>query len=342
MTRLYVAMQDRMAVVTGRDGQWHVDFRLLGTALTCVATDPLRPGAVYCGSFGEGLWRSADGGTSWQPSGEGIASAQVTSVAVGVAERAGEPAIVWAGTEPSAIYRSEDSGDSWVEPAVLTELPSSRSWSFPPRPYTHHTRWITPDVNPPGLTGLILVSIEAGGVLRGTDGGRSWDDRKPGGPYDAHTMRTHRLAPGGVYVAAGDGYAESRDGGLTWEWPMAGLRHRYVWSVAADPGDPEVVIISAARGPREAHDPGSAASAVYRRVGGEEMWSEISIGLPEGKGTIVPELAANLSEPGVFYLASNRGVFRSLDAGLTWRRLDIPWPEEFRHQHVQGLAVCEE
>lgn len=339
MTTLYIATQDRIAVVTGRVGQWDVDFQLAGTALTCVTTDPLRPETVYCGSFGKGLWRSFDAGVSWKPAGEGIASTQVTSVAVSVAERGDGPSVVWAGTEPSAVFRSKDGGDSWMEPSVLTELPSSRSWSFPPRPHTHHTRWITPDVD---LSGLMLVSIEAGGVMRSSDGGRSWEDRKPGGPYDAHTMRTHRLATGRVYVAAGDGYAESHDGGITWEWPMAGLRHRYVWSVAVDPGDPEVVIISSARGPREAHDPGSAASAVYRRAGGEAEWSEISIGLPEEKGTIVPELATNSSEPGVFYLASNRGVFRSTDAGLTWRQLDLPWPEELRHQHVQGLAVVGE
>jgi hypothetical protein len=337
MTRLYVAMQDRMVIVSGRNSHWSVAYGLPHLPLTCVAVDPRRPEMVYCGSFGKGLWHSADGGASWKPAGEGITSAQVTSVAVGDPGQVGSLGVVWAGTEPSAIFRSEDGGATWTEPAVLTDIPSSSSWSFPPRPYTHHTRWIAPDAN---QAGRILVSIEAGGVMRSLDEGRSWEDRKPGGPYDAHTIVSHRMAPGWVYVAAGDGYAESHDGGSSWRWFTDGLRHHYLWSVATDTGDPEVVVLSAARGPREAHDPGPAASTVYRRASGGE-WQEASEGLPEEKGTIIPELATNPAEPGMFYLASNRGVFKSADSGLTWEQLEIPWPEDLRHQHVQGLAVSE-
>ncbi len=338
MTRLYVAMQDRMLVVTGHPGRWEVSSHLQNVPLMCVAVDPLRPERAYSGSFGRGLWRTRDGGESWQPVGEGMDSSQVTSAAVSSLERVGGLGVVWAGTEPSAIYRSEDGGDTWTEPAVLTELPSSSTWSFPPRPYTHHTRWITPDAN---LPGLVLVSIEAGGILRSLDGGRTWEDRKQGGPYDAHTVRVHGGAPGRVYVAAGDGHAESRDSGASWEWFEGGLRHHYLWSIAVDPSNPEIVVLSAARGPREAHNPGPADSAVYRRVG-SGPWQEMTAGLPEERGTIVPELATNPAESGVVYLASNRGVFRSADAGLTWEPLPIPWPEELERQHVQGLAAAED
>ncbi|MFZ0697236.1 MAG: hypothetical protein WAM88_08880 [Nitrososphaeraceae archaeon] len=56
---------------------------------------------------------------------------------------------VYAGTEPSAIYISNDGGSSWEKMGALNKLPSSKSWSFPPKPWTHHIRCIEPDANNP-------------------------------------------------------------------------------------------------------------------------------------------------------------------------------------------------
>ena len=65
----------------------------------------------------------------------------------------------------------------------------------------------------------------------------------------------------------GKGFVQSDDGGTTWDRPGEGLEHHYLWSVAADPADPSTLVISAASGPREAHDPRSAESTIYRRAG---------------------------------------------------------------------------
>jgi hypothetical protein len=56
----------------------------------------------------------------------------------------------------------------------------------------------------------------------------------------------------------------------------------------------------------------------------------------------VPELVADPAKAGMLHLASNHGVFRSADSGLTWERKEIPWPEELRHQQVQGPAASRE
>lgn len=342
MIRLYLAMEEELLVVTHRNGRWQVDSPLAGVPMESVAADPLRPERLYCATFGRGLWRSGDAGLSWQPAGEGIAHTEVTAVAVSGIERAGEHGVVWAGTEPSALFRSEDGGESWQEQQGLRGLPSAPTWSFPPRPWTHHVRWITPDA---AVAGRIFVCIEAGALIRSLDGGHSWEDRQPDSPRDTHTLRSHPLAPGRLYAAAGDGfmapgsgYAESHDAGVTWQRFGTGLRHHYLWGVAVDPGNPETVVVSGARGPREAHNPTSAESTIYRRTGGG-AWQEVRAGLPDPKGILRPVLAANEAEPGVFYLASNHGIFRSEDAGLTWERLAVAWPERFRHQHVQGLVA---
>ena len=63
----------------------------------------------------------------------------VFSVAVSAADGA-----VYAGTEPSRLFRSRDGGESWEELVALQEIPSRPDWSFPPRPWTSHVRWIAP------------------------------------------------------------------------------------------------------------------------------------------------------------------------------------------------------
>src|SRR5438552_19196954 len=114
MTTLYVATGQRLLVITGQDGQWQATEQLAGLPTQCVTTDPLRPERVYCGTFGQGLWRSADTGQTWEPCGEGITQPEIMAVAVSATERAGDWGVVYAGTEPSALFRSEDGGHTWA------------------------------------------------------------------------------------------------------------------------------------------------------------------------------------------------------------------------------------
>jgi hypothetical protein len=60
------------------------------------------------------------------------------------------------------------------------------------------------------------------------------------------------------------------------------------------------------------------------------------------EGTTVTVLATNQSEPGVFYAASNRGVYRSADTGISWRQLDMPWPAPYHDQRVGALVVTDD
>src|SRR5215468_5978234 len=138
MTKLYIALEQALAVVSQHGQGWKGENHLAGNNTQCVAVDPLRPEHIYCGTFGQGLWRSRDAGASWEEVGPGIATRDVMAVSVSTLERIGDVGVVWAGTEPSALYRSEDGGSSWVERPALKYLPSAPTWSFPPRPWTHH------------------------------------------------------------------------------------------------------------------------------------------------------------------------------------------------------------
>jgi hypothetical protein len=338
MATMHLVTNDAVATVTRHNGRWRAALGLQGRPTQCIAADPLRPEIVACGTFGQGPWLSRDAGATWEPAGAGIAHGEIMAVAFSAPERGGEGGVLWAGTEPSALFRSEDGGRTWRETAPLGDIPSAPTWRFPPRPWTHHVRWIAPD---PHMAARLFVGIELGGVMRSLDGGRTWEDRKPGSQHDAHTLRTHRLAPGRVYEAAGGGYAESRDGGASWAGDDAGLSHRYLWGLAVDPGDPDTLVASVAPSAREAHNPRTAESRLYRKTGGG-AWQEAPTGLPEPRGTRSMVLAANEAEPGVFYAAGRDGaVYRSPDAGGSWEQLDIAWPDGYRVNNVEGFVVVE-
>jgi photosystem II stability/assembly factor-like uncharacterized protein len=315
-----------------------VDEHLGGRSPVCVAVDPRSPAQVYCGTARAGLFRSRDSGRNWEPVGAGIAHPMVTAVDVGQPEHADGFGIVYGGTEPSAVFRSADGGDTWVDLAGLRALPSADTWSYPPRPHTHHVRWIEADAS---AANHVFVAIEAGALVRTFDGGRTWHDRVRGGPYDTHTAATHSLAPGRIASAAGDGYFESTDGGDSWRSPEDGLKHHYLVGVAVDPADPETVIVSAADGPGSAYWPRSAETYVYRK-NGLNRWEQAMSGLPEAKGTTASRFATHAGEPGVIYAANNRGLFRSDDAGRSWKAMDLPWPEPGLADGVEALACLPE
>jgi photosystem II stability/assembly factor-like uncharacterized protein len=291
---------------------------------TCLVSDPLVRGRAWCGTHRAGVFRTDDGGRSWQS--VGLASRLIMAITASPAERD----VVWAGTEPSEVWRSADAGDSWHQASRLDTLPSSSEWSFPPRPDTHHVRWIACH---PLAPARIWVAIEAGALVSTVDGGRTWRDRVPGGPHDTHELAIHSNTPNTLRVSAGDGYFESDDAGITWRSPRAGLDVGYLRSVAIDPGQPDVVVVSASSGPHTAYLAGRSDGRLYRRVS-RERWERVRDGWPEPPGTIAPLLCAG-SRPGELWAADERGVHRSDDSGKSWRQVA---GYELPPQHLRGLA----
>lgn len=329
-----VIVLNRNILVARHAQHWHLTAPLDGHRFTSAASDPHAPGRAYCGTVDGGVWRTDDAGASWHHLGSAPGSGHVTALAVDQHEHGLAGGTLYAGTEPSHFYRSGDGGHTWEERPALTLLPSSTEWSFPPRPQTHHVRWIEPD---PVVAGRIFAAIEAGALVRTLDGGLTWEDRVPDGPFDTHTMTSHREAARRFYSAAGDGYYESTDGGETWSSPEQGLRHTYLVTVAVDPADPSTVVVSGSSGPWTAYNPASADAYVYRRSGNGK-WQRVSEGLPASDGTVVSHLATT-GRAGVIYAANNRGIFASMDAGRRWATLDVAWDRQYESEGVQALLA---
>ncbi len=241
--------------------------------------------------------------------------------------------VVWVGTEPSEVWRSGDAGSTWEQTSRLETLSSSSEWSFPPRPDTHHVRWIGCHPLEPER---LWVAIEAGALVSTIDSGRTWRDRVPGGPWDTHELAVHPNAPGTLRVSAGDGYFESDDAGATWRSPGAGLDVGYLRSVAIDPEHPDVVVVSASSGPHSAYVAGRSDGRLYRRLS-LERWERVRDGWPEPANTIAPLLCAGATG-GELWAADERGVHRSDDGGKSWRRaVGYASPP----QHLRGLALVQ-
>jgi hypothetical protein len=157
---------------------------LSGVQPIAFAMDPREPARVYCATYNRGLWRSEDAGETWLPVGtpqgffEGptdgaLEPRETTFVSVDPIAQADGRHAVWVGTEPSRLYRSTDHGDTFELVSAL-DLPSRSSWSFPPRPRTHHVQCIAHTSD-----GCMHLAIEAGAMIRSHDSGRTFKDRLP-------------------------------------------------------------------------------------------------------------------------------------------------------------------
>jgi len=316
---------DREVLVVDVERGVSAPARGLSDRPTCLAADPLVRGRAWCGTDRGGVFRSDDGGKSWR--GVGLAERHLMSVAASPVERD----LLWVGTEPSEVWRSEDAGNTWAQTSRLETLPSAPEWSFPPRPETHHVRWMTCH---PADARRLWVAIEAGALVSTLDGGITWRDRVPRGPWDTHELAISPSAPEALRVAAGDGYFESDDAGATWRSPSAGLEVGYLRSVAIDPEHPDVVLVSASSGPYSAYTAGRSDGRLYRRVT-DERWERVRDGWPEPANTVAPLLCAG-TKGGELWAADERGVHRSDDGGTSWCRM-VSYATTPRH--LRGIAL---
>jgi photosystem II stability/assembly factor-like uncharacterized protein len=310
VARLYATTGREFARLEESDRGRRVELSLRESGAQCLAVDPGDPDVIYVGLREGGVRRSRDGGSTWHDC--RLPEPGIFSLAVSPADGA-----VYAGTEPSRLFRSDDGGESWRALDSLLGLPSRPTWSFPPRPWTSHVRWIAPS---PHEAALILVGIELGGLMRSTDGGATWHDHRPGAQRDVHSLAWHPRAEGRAYEAGGGGVAFSVDGGDTWQAADDGRDRNYAWSVAVDPDDPDCWYVSVSTGPFAAHGGRDPQARIYRRrVGGP--WQALGGGLPEPLPAMPYALVA---APGRLFAGLSDGrLWESADRGDTWQRCEL-------------------
>lgn len=181
---------------------------------------------VLAGSYGNGLFRSRDGGRTWVPVNGGLTAPAARTITPDPTR----PGALLCGTEPGRIFRSADQGQTWEELAGIRDLPGYEEWFLPYSPRAGAVRNI---YSPPGEPNRLLASVEVGGLIESRDGGATWSYVEVGVDHDIHHIGGHPTDGSILYASLGyaalksqprpegerlyGGIARSRDGGKTWE-----------------------------------------------------------------------------------------------------------------------------
>jgi photosystem II stability/assembly factor-like uncharacterized protein len=256
--------------------------------------------ALLAGTYGDGLFRSADGGLSWERIEAGLTASTFRFVNSHLA-----------GTEPARVYRSSDDGRSWEELEGITRIPGHEQWFLPYSPRAGAAR--NASVSGPRL----LVAAEVAGLLRSDDGGATWVCEPVAGDEDVHHVTAHPDDPDLVYVSLGSasltrpggqhgGIARSRDGGRTWEK----IETDYTRATIVPPARPDVVLA----GPAQRVGRGGR---IVVSVDGGDTWQ------PAGHGIDVPmpdmvELFVAAPDDTVWAICSGGGLLRTAPDDWSW------------------------
>src|SRR5579884_1279743 len=80
---MYLGTNDGVLAMRRLPGNWEqVSAGLSGHAVWCLAHRPGRPQEIFAGSYGRGLFYSADAGQTWQPRNTGLTFTHVRSILV--------------------------------------------------------------------------------------------------------------------------------------------------------------------------------------------------------------------------------------------------------------------
>jgi hypothetical protein len=256
--------------------------------------------ALLAGTYGDGLWRSADGGRAWERIEAGLSASTFRFLDGGLA-----------GTEPARLFRSSDGGRSWEELEGITRIPGHERWFLPysPRAGAARNAYVSGD--------RLLVAAEVAGLLRSDDGGDTWVCEPVAGDEDVHNVTGHPDDRDLVYVSLGTasltrpgerhgGIARSRDGGRTWEK----VETDYTRATIVPPARPDLVLAGPA--PRV----GRGGRVVVSSDGGDS-WE------PAGRGIEVPmpdmvELFVAAPDGTVWAICSGGRLLRAAPDNWHW------------------------
>ena len=169
------------------------------------------------------------------------------------------------------------------------------------------------------------------GVYKSTDQGRTWRNIGLGATRQVGAVRVHPQNPDVVYVAAqGDrwkgtadrGVYRSTDGGKTWMLVLKGENATSGASdLAMDPSNPRILYAAMwdhQRLPWMVRS-GGPGSGIWKSLDGGDTWTRLTEGLPKLLGKIGVAVSANPDRIYAIAEAETGGLFRSDDAGKTWR-----------------------
>ena len=208
------------------------DARVFDLALD--HSSPIKSRTIYAASYGDGVYKSINGGTSWEAINNGI-------------ETDGEifvKSIVIDPEDPNTLYVSLDQNGG-----LFKTIDGGANWER--LPLAFESVWfveISPHA-PQSLYASVPFLENEGGLYLSLDGGASWElifvnTFVSGIVFDP----TNPLV---IYVSTkdtsentkGDGVFRSMDGGDTWASINEGLSHLSILTIEIDPNYPSIIFI---------------------------------------------------------------------------------------------------
>lgn len=285
--------------------------------IMALAIDPMTAPTVYA-STGWSVFKSTDAGMSWRAISAGLRDNHVWSLAVD----SRTPSIVYAGTE-LGVFKSTNAGASWRATKARRPIEFVTTLAINPR-----------------KSAIIYAGTLYGDVFRSTNGGSGWRAMKAGLRVNGvRVLVIDPRTPSILYAGSngsddpdepGDGVFKSTNGGRSWRAMKAGLGHNTtVSALAIDPQTPTTLYAA-------------ADGRVFKTTDGGRSWRATSLALADEE--FVSALAIDPRTPSTLYVATSSGditviaggVFRSVDAGATWR----PFNQGLRPRNVRALAIA--
>jgi photosystem II stability/assembly factor-like uncharacterized protein len=338
-------------------GLW--DFRRKGWTFRSGGDGPTAPS-------GSGLYKSADGGTTWNEisASPGLPSKPWGRVAVTVAPS--NPNIVYAFIEAeppkNGLYRSDDGGKTWSA--------RDRSQNMIWRPF-YFANLIVDPKNPD------KVYKPDGGLIASNDGGKSFTGIAGGAHGDFHDLWIDPMNTDAMIVGDDGGVWYSYDGGNRW-WKADNLPVSQFYHVSVDMDRPYHVyggLQDNSSWVGDSQYPGGITSSRWENMfGGDGFWMFVDPTDPdyiyaesqggyigrvnrkthesrdikpvpsykEGKLRFNWNSPIHVSPSGAVYLGS-QFLFRTTDRGQTWQRIspDLTTndPEKQKQEQSGGVTV---
>ena len=276
----------------------------------CVYPD--NPRRVLAGSD-VGVFRSEDGGATWENLDAPTSDLEVWSVTVDPTD----PDTIFVGTRPEG-FRSRDGGRSWSKLHMGVNMngpigaPRTTCMAVDPR--DNRTIW---------------AGTEVDGVYKSLDGGDNWvrlPDLRPG-PFhgDIHSVALKTGAITTVYFTSPFGIYTSYDEGESWDFHNFPKFHEgeevsYCRGILIKTDDPDVMFVG-----NGDNIPG-VTGAVQRTQDGGKSWGPVS--LPIEPNSVIYWMGTHKERPNVIVAASLLGyVYVSEDGGDSWQKLQKEFGE---------------